>query len=98
MTSCQNVRPLAFGDSPRNPFQVSAKLVSHGRCVAVLMAEITIPRILFADILRFIAELRPQSPPVPAYDARPSEPNVNQFGMIVTVTCQGTASAFGETV
>jgi hypothetical protein len=37
-------------------------LVSHGRYVAFQMAEVAIPRNLFADILRLIAELRP--PPV----------------------------------
>ena len=38
---------------------VGAKVVSHGRCVAFWMAEVAIPRNLFADILRMIAELRP---------------------------------------
>jgi hypothetical protein len=36
--------------------------VSHGRYVVFQMAEVAIPRNLFADILRLIAELRP--PPV----------------------------------
>jgi hypothetical protein len=35
---------------------------SHGRYVAFQMAEVAIPRNLFADILRLVAELR--SPPV----------------------------------
>ena len=34
-------------------------LVSHGRYVAFQMAEVAIPRILFADILRLVSELRP---------------------------------------
>jgi hypothetical protein len=42
--------------------KLGAKVVSHGRCVAFQMAEVAIPRNLFADILRLIAELRP--PPV----------------------------------
>jgi hypothetical protein len=33
--------------------------VSHGRYVAFQMAEIAIPKNLFAEILRLIAELRP---------------------------------------
>jgi hypothetical protein len=33
--------------------------VTHGRYVAFQMAEVAIPRTLFADILRLIAELRP---------------------------------------
>jgi hypothetical protein len=39
--------------------KIGAKVVSHGRYVAFQMAEIAIPRNLFADILRMIAELRP---------------------------------------
>jgi hypothetical protein len=35
-----------------------AKIGSHGRYVAFQMAEVVIPRNLFADILRLIAELR----------------------------------------
>jgi hypothetical protein len=42
--------------------KISAKAVSHGRYVAFQMAdqmaEVAIPRNLFADILRLIAELR----------------------------------------
>jgi hypothetical protein len=40
------------------------KVVSHSRYVAFQMAEAAIPRDLFADILRMIAELRP-SPVLP---------------------------------
>ena len=39
--------------------KIGAKVVSHWRCVAFQMAEVAIPRNLFADILRLIAELRP---------------------------------------
>ena len=39
--------------------KIGAKVVSHGRYVAFQMAEVAIPRNLFADILRMIAELRP---------------------------------------
>jgi Transposase DDE domain group 1 len=42
--------------------KIGAKVISHGRYVAFQMAEVAIPRNLFADILRMIAELRP--PPV----------------------------------
>ena len=42
--------------------KTGAKVVSHGRYVAFQMAEVAIPRNLFAEILRLIAELRP--PPV----------------------------------
>jgi len=42
--------------------KIGAKVVSHGRYVVSQMAEVAIPRNLFAGILRLIAELRP--PPV----------------------------------
>jgi hypothetical protein len=45
-----------------NLIKIGAKVVGHGRYVAFQMAEVAIPRNLFADILRMIAELR--SPPV----------------------------------
>ena len=38
--------------------KIGAKVVTHGRYVAFQMAEVAIPRDLFADILRMIAELR----------------------------------------
>ncbi|MGA9599028.1 MAG: IS1380 family transposase [Methylocystis sp.] len=45
--------------------KIGAKVISHGRYVAFQMAEVAIPRnLLFADILRLIAELRP--PPLPS--------------------------------
>jgi hypothetical protein len=39
--------------------KIGAKVVSHGRYVAFQMADVAIPRDMFADILRMIAELRP---------------------------------------
>jgi hypothetical protein len=39
--------------------KIGAKVVSHGRYVAFQLAEVTIPRDLFTDILRIVAELRP---------------------------------------
>src|ERR1700704_4027057 len=42
--------------------KIGAKVVRHGGYVSFQMAEVAIPRALFADILRLIAELRP--PPV----------------------------------
>jgi hypothetical protein len=43
--------------------QFGAKVISHGRSIAFQMAEVAIPRHLFQEILRLIAELRPQPPP-----------------------------------
>jgi hypothetical protein len=46
--------------------KIGAKVVSHGRYVAFQMAEVAIPRQMFQEILRLIAELRPKPPPAPA--------------------------------
>ena len=46
--------------------KIGAKLVSHGRYVAFLMAEVAVTRMLFAEILRLIAELRRPPGPAPA--------------------------------
>ncbi len=44
--------------------KIGAKIVRHGRYIVFQMAEVAIPRDLFADILRRIDRLRPK--PVPA--------------------------------
>ena len=46
--------------------KIGAKVVTHGRYVAFQMAEVAVPRTLFAQILRLIAELRPPPDPAPA--------------------------------
>ena len=46
--------------------KIGAKVVSHGRYIAFQMTEVAIPRQMFQEILRLIAELRPQPPPAPA--------------------------------
>ena len=43
--------------------KIGAKVVSHGRYVIFQMAEVAIARQMFQEILRRIAELRPQPPP-----------------------------------
>ena len=57
--------------------KIGAKVVSHGRYVAFQMAEVAIPRQMFHEILRLIAELRPQPPPRQheAYDRYPFHSN-----------------------
>jgi Transposase DDE domain group 1 len=40
--------------------KIGAKVVSRGRYIAFQMAEVAVPRNLFADILRLITELRPR--------------------------------------
>ena len=42
--------------------KIGAKVVGHARYVSFQMAEVAIPRNVFANILRMIAELRP--PPI----------------------------------
>ena len=44
--------------------KIGAKVVRHGRYVTFQMAEVAVPRQLFADILLLIARLR--APPAPA--------------------------------
>jgi DDE family transposase len=46
--------------------KIGAKVVSHGRYFAFQMAEVAVPRLLFAEILRLIAELRQPPDPAPA--------------------------------
>ena len=44
--------------------KIGARIVGHGRYVTFQMAEVTVSRGLFAEILRLIAQLR--APPAPA--------------------------------
>jgi hypothetical protein len=44
--------------------KIGTKVVSHGRYVVFQMAEVAVPRQMFADILTLIARLR--APPAPA--------------------------------
>jgi Transposase DDE domain group 1 len=44
--------------------KTGAKVVSHGRYITVQLAEIAVPREMFAEILSLIARLR--APPAPA--------------------------------
>ena len=46
--------------------KIGAKVDSHGRYVAFQMAEVAVSRHLLGDILRLIAELRPQPDSAPA--------------------------------
>ena len=43
--------------------KIGAKIVRHGRYVTFQIAEVAIPRALFADILRRIDRLRPKPTP-----------------------------------
>jgi Transposase DDE domain group 1 len=46
--------------------KIGARIVRHGRYVVFQLAEVAVPRTLFADILRRIDDLRPRPPPLPA--------------------------------
>ncbi len=46
--------------------KIGAKVVSHAGYVTFQMAEVVVPRDLFSDILRLIAELRPPPTAAPA--------------------------------
>ena len=46
--------------------KIGARIISHGRYVAFQLAEVAVPRNLFAEILRLIADLRPLHDPAPA--------------------------------
>jgi hypothetical protein len=50
--------PEPIRDWSLTSLKESAKVVSHGRYIAFQMAEVAIPKDLFADILRLIVELR----------------------------------------
>jgi hypothetical protein len=44
--------------------KIGARLVRHGRYVVFQLAEVAVPRSLFAHILRRIDDLRPRPPPL----------------------------------
>jgi Transposase DDE domain group 1 len=46
--------------------KIGARIVRHGRYVVFQLAEVAVPRSLFARILKRIDELRPRPPPLPA--------------------------------
>jgi hypothetical protein len=46
--------------------KIGAKVVRHGRYIIFQMAEVAVPRELFKEILRLIAELRPPPAATPA--------------------------------
>ncbi len=52
--------------------KIGAKVVSHGRYVTFQLAEVAIPRRLFAEILRLIDGLRPRPAPATLPYERPA--------------------------
>jgi Transposase DDE domain group 1 len=45
--------------------KIGAQIVRYGRYVMFQLAEVAVPRALFAEILRRIDHLRPRPPPLP---------------------------------
>jgi hypothetical protein len=50
--------------------KIGARIVRHGRYLVFQLAEVAVPRVLFAEILRRIDRLRPRAPPLPAWASR----------------------------
>jgi hypothetical protein len=46
--------------------KIGARIVRHGRYVVFQLAEVAVPRALFAEILHRIDRLRPRPPPIVA--------------------------------
>jgi hypothetical protein len=60
----QTAEPWSLTSLREKLIKIGAQVVSHGRYVTFQVAEVAVPRQLFADILRLIARLR--APPAPA--------------------------------
>ena len=61
----ESVKEWSLTSLKEKLIKIGAKVISHGRYVASQMAEVAMPRTLFADILRLIAELRLSPAPAP---------------------------------
>jgi len=57
-TGANGVKDWSLTSLKEKLIKIGAKVVRHGCYVSFQMAEVAIPRNLFADILRMIAELR----------------------------------------
>jgi len=60
----KTAEPWSLTSLKEKLIKIGAKVVSHGRYVTFQMAEVAVPRWMFADILSLIARLR--APPTPA--------------------------------
>ena len=60
----KTAQPWSLTSLKEKLIKIGAKVVSHGRYVAFQMAEVAVPRQMFAGILSLIARLR--APPAPA--------------------------------
>jgi hypothetical protein len=62
LTTPEPIKDWSMATLREKLIKIGAKVVGHARYVSFQMAEVAIPRNVFADILRMIAELRP--PPI----------------------------------
>ncbi len=62
----ESVKQWSLTSLKEKLIKIGARIVTHGRYVTFQLAEVAVTRGLFAEILRLIAELRPQPPPAPA--------------------------------
>jgi Transposase DDE domain group 1 len=60
----KTAQPWSLTSLREKLIKIGAKVVSHGRYVTFQMAEVAVPRQMFAEILSLIARLR--APPAPA--------------------------------
>ena len=60
----KTAQPWSLTSLREKLIKIGAKVVSHGRYVSFQLAEIAVPRQMFAEILSLIARLR--APPAPA--------------------------------
>lgn len=60
----KTAQPWSLTSQREKLIKIGAKVVSHGRYVTFQLAEVAVPRQMFADILALIARLR--APPAPA--------------------------------
>jgi hypothetical protein len=61
MTSCEaaHTRHVSTTTLKEKLIKIGAKVVTHTRYIVFQMAEVSVPKALFADILQMIAEFRP---------------------------------------
>ena len=64
MAMPKTAEPWSLTSLRETLIKIGPKVVSHGRYVTFQMAEVAVPRQMFKDILRLIAQLR--APPAPA--------------------------------
>jgi hypothetical protein len=60
----KTAQPWSLTSLREKLIKIGAKVVSHGRYVTFQLAEVAVPRQMFADILSLIVRLR--APSVPA--------------------------------